>query len=247
MSTCIANITNLITTGNIDNLIPLVSDVNSNFTISPLSSFIFLLQTSKNESIKFTISSTSTNSIINLTVTIFLFDRVNSTLVSQGNITVIDGFITFQKDLTEAEYLICIKANNNTSYTGYLRALFSNFQAYAKLSGKAYTSENGISILSFIPKELECTYPLYYEIIEGELPEGIFFSNAGMLYGTLPNLDCMEQNYYLSPSSNWYGTLISGESYPIGRAWRFKVRTYLEPIGRALDVTSGVDERVDVY
>lgn len=227
MSSCISNISNIITNNLIDSTLNLVANSRLAYSISPLNSLVYTLFTEKSETIKFIIELASTLAI-NATITFYKFNRLNNSFVSIGSITVNENYTTFQKDLVQGDYFICIKINNNASYTGFITGEFSGFVPAARFTANSYYGISSTTNLTITKIERKCDYPLWYEIIEGTLPEGISFTNSGMLTGILPNLDCMESNHDLSPSANWYDDVSSGVSYPWGRAWRFKIKVYIQ-------------------
>ena len=227
MSSCINNISNIIA-NNLISTIPIIqSNIRTEYSITPLNSIVYSLETNKNETVKFIIELASIVSI-NATLTIYRFNALDNTFNNIGGININENYMAFQKDLLEGFYFICIKINNNANYTGFITGEFSGFISSAKFAPKNYYGFYSETNLSFNIKIIPCTYPLWYEVIEGSLPEGVSFNNSGMLTGILPNLDCMESNYKHSPSANWYDDITTGEVYPWGRAWRFKIRVYIQ-------------------
>ena len=227
MASCVSKITNLIA-NNLLNTIPNIeANTRTAFSITPLNSIVYRLSTNKNENINFIVE-LATTLTIKATLTFFTFNETNNTFTAIGSINLTESYNIFQKVLDIGEYFICIKVNNNASYTGFITGNYSSFIPYAKLTLNNYYGFYSETNLEKTVKILPCDYPLWYDIIEGELPEGITFDHSGMLKGLLPNLDCMQDNYNLSPSANWYGELTTGESHPWGRSWRFKIRVYVQ-------------------
>lgn len=228
MASCSSSITNILV-NNLLNTVPVMEhNVPLNVSFLGFSNTIVRLQVPSNDSIRFQLNITSSNSIIDCQVTFYSLNLINNTFTNIGGLSTQEAITVFQKDLLEGDYLICLYSNNIATHSGTFKATFSNFVPYAKLQFNGYYGNVLTSILSFPTVERPCDKPLYYELIEGALPEGISMNHSGVLYGTLPNLDCMPSNINLSPSANWYTQLDNGEGYPWGRQYRFKIRVTVQ-------------------
>lgn len=223
MPSCSKSISDRLANNTINSLIFLENGIINNILFLGLNNVLLRLDLQNNDTLRFNLSLNNT-STINVLVSIYKLNLNTNTFSLIGSITTNDVFTSFTKALLQGEYVICIYAKNTASYTGTIQAIFSNFIPQARLSCNFYY---GFNVLSNLTKPIitsPCTHPLYYELVDGVLPEGITLLSTGILQGILPNLDCMPSNNDLSPSSNWFNQLQSGISYPWGRAWRFKIR-----------------------
>lgn len=226
MATCAQEIANVIAAGNIAGVDEIFANTRTQFNIGPGQKHLFIFTTTRQETIRFL---TELNPIgpvatIKMTISIFSYNENNGLIIDLGSTLIEELNQEFQKDLAAGTYFICV-TNSFSSFDAYITGLFTGFAPWVKFvidcrEGSFSYAEK----LTQTVREKTCSRPIYYEIIEGSLPPGIFMSHAGRLYGTLPNLDCCEENADLSPSSNWFGQLPTGEWHPWGRQWRFKVR-----------------------
>jgi hypothetical protein len=226
MATCSREISNIIRAGTIENVNEIFPNTRTQFTIGPNQKYIFIFRVARQDTIRFITELTPRGDAgqIKMTISIFSYNENTETIVDLGSTLIEELLQEFQKDLGVGTYFMCI-TNFYSTFDAYITGIFSGFVPWAKLSMVFYEgSFSYAEKLSFplIPKP--CSKPIFYEIIEGSLPPGISMSNAGRLYGILPNLDCCEENAKLSPSVDWFGQYPNGEWHPWGRQWRFKVR-----------------------
>lgn len=228
MTTCSANVQNLVNTGEIWNTTRLLPNTSQNILVSPLNNQIFRLEIIQQETVQFTLNLGITSAPSNVGVNISFFEIRGSTPVSLGGVIVSEMNTSFQKDFTPGIYAICIRSNVYT-YTGLFTGFFTSYQIYSIFVPRAYAGESVSPVpLEFHIVKKKCTEPLQFEIIDGSLPPGLTFTSAAQIYGVLPNLDCVEDNAALSPSQNWFYPRPLDETWhPWGRQWRFLVRVWI--------------------
>lgn len=238
MATCAQEIQNIIKNNQIETLESLSSNTPLIFSISSSEKKLFTFYVEKQETIRFRVEIIPTNSSINtlrLTISIFSFNEQNGVITNLGSVIVDEMLQEFQKDIQGGTYFLCI-SNSFSSFDVSLTGFFTGFTPYAKLSLNFFEgSFSSAEKISFPIHERICNKPIRYEIIEGSLPPGLHMNEAGMIYGILPNLDCIDENKNLSPSADWFGRLHSGEWFPWGRQWRFKVRITISGFAQAVD------------
>lgn len=228
MTSCASSITNILTHDLIGTLPILQQNVPISVSFTGFSNTLLRLSVFSNDSVRFQLNLSSSNFIINCQATFYSINLVNNTFTNIGGLNTQEAITVFQKDLLIGDYIICLYSNNIATHFGTMMATFSNFVPYVRFNFTCYYGNVLNYTLSFPSVEKPCDKPLYYEIIDGALPEGIQMNHSGVLYGTLPNLDCIPSNDHLSPSANWYTQLDTGEGYPWGRQYRFKVRVTLQ-------------------
>lgn len=235
MATCLQAITAALTTG-IGSIPLLTTGVNYNFTLTTAPR-LYRMIVSNTDTYNFHISLAQlTGTMLNVSFTIYEYDSLLNSVnvLAFSNIT--NSTETISISLDPKTYIICLKSNNGT-YDCNFDATSEGFVVSKKFQFSFFGG-------SYCSAQLEakhintypCTKPLHFEIVEGELPDGIYMDTAGRLYGTIPEMDCVADNNELGPSFNWYGTYL-GEWHPIGRVYKFKVRV------RFLEDTGSYDEQ----
>lgn len=203
-------------------------------TVTPIGA----INTTTNKLFRFTITSSNTISftiklaqtsgaLVNAQVSIYRYDGPGA-IISMGSVALSNPSTSFVRDFESGSYVICIRQITG-SYTGTIVGTFSAFPSTALMSavirhGETFYSNTGTID---VPSRINCDDPLYFTILDGKLPPGLQMSQLGMISGTLPNLDCLEETTNLSPSTNWYFRDMDGAVQPWGFQWRFKVRVYL--------------------
>lgn len=184
---------------------------------------LFIFEVVRQETVKFTISLSSNNSVTNLGVTVNIYQ--DSPFLHLGSVLVTEMNLSFQKDLTPGTYIICIGSTQFT-YSGNFIGYFTGFQIFAKLKFDFYSGQTLHSDMTVPLPDRICNKTLYYQILDGSLPPGLSMTLTGNIEGVLPNMDCIKDNDELSPSQNWYYQ-IEDQWLPWGRQWRFKVRVWI--------------------
>lgn len=224
MANCLTSIKNT----PMDAIPGLSSNVSLPFSISSASNSMMVMRNAVPEVISFWVVLGNVDYEINITVNFYKIED-DGTVQFTGYTIVNELSVNFQKDMQIGNYIICISTNLPNSYYGAFLGLFTSFPPYALMSANIRIGELSNKLNVDIPIiKKKCDYPLFYELIGGELPPGITLEATGWLRGILPDLDCIEENAELSGSQNWY--FQSGSSWhPWGRQWRFLVRVYIHP------------------
>jgi hypothetical protein len=236
MATCYEEISNLLTTKSIDDIDQIFPNTRTNFSIGAGNKHIFVFKTSKQDTVKFSteLYPSGSNTSIKMIINIFSYDENTKSLIDLGSTLIEEMFQDFQKDLTAGTFFMCV-TNYFSTIDAYITGIFSGFESWAKISAVFSEGSSVITTVTQKRPERVCTRPIFYDLIDGNLPPGISLLSTGRLYGTLPNLDCCDENANLSPSADWFGQYPTGEWHPWGRQWRFKVRITLPGFPLAID------------
>lgn len=112
-----------------------------------------------------------------------------------------------------------VKIRINLGERGYTQVKTLAFDAH---DGEYATSE--LIVKRKRPPQI-CNEPLFYELIEGEMPPGlVLYQHDGLIKGVIGNMDCVEGD---SPSFNWFYTNHDGHNQSWARMFRFKLRISL--------------------
>ena len=223
---CVQSIQNKIDQGQFDSITELFPNTIVNISINSTLKQLLKVVIVRQETAKFTISLVSTISPTNVGVTVNIYQISGNVIVSLGTVLVTEMILSFQKDFSVGEYIICIGSSSIT-YTGTFIGEFTGYPIYAKFAPSMYTGSALFNFdLSFSYIEKKCDKLLYYEITDGKLPEGLQMTLSGNIWGILPNLDCTEDDADLSPSQNWYYEM-DDTWQPWGRQWRFKIKVWI--------------------
>ncbi len=221
MATCIESI-NETPIGSIQELQP--STVTP-FSISTAANKLFKFTIEGNTAGRFNVNLTpQVGSTIRATIAIYRIDAGGPVLI--GSVNLSDPNTIFSRDFSPATYVMCIRATLN-SYTGNIVSTYVNFPITQRLQPQMFHGQSMvIDELVVEAPEDPCDEPIFFEVIEGDMPPGIDLTLDGILEGQLPNLDCIEDTAELPPSVNWL--FVDEDGYkPWGFRWRFKVRAYL--------------------
>lgn len=171
------------------------------------------------------------------------FKLSGTTLTSVGNLSSSEQITTFQKDLSEGTYYVCI-SSIYSSFSGFLKASYSGFVIETRFTGSIYSGEELISNLTIKRATRACNEPFFFTFISGDLPPGTVLQPDGSITGMLPDLDCIDSENSTSPSINWfYQDLGDNRWKPTPRRWRFRARVTLSNFP---DVFAEEDFSVDV-
>lgn len=226
MATCLQTITDKINNGQYNSITELLPNTLTNLSLSSTSKQLYRLTIIQQETAKFTISLVSPLSPSNVGVTINIYQYIANTVLLLGTVLVTEMILSFQKDFSVGDYLICI-GSSSLSYTGTFIGQFTGYPVYAKFSPISYTGQALRDFdLEFDYVEKTCDKPLFYEIVDGALPDGLQMTINGNIWGILPNMDCTPDNDDLSPSQNWYYEM-DNTWQPWGRQWRFKIKVWI--------------------
>ena len=215
MATCLQTMT----AGTFEDIFP---NTLTPFTVNILTNKVFRISSTSTNSAQFNFVFSPVVPVTTVSITVTAFQKIGSAFIDLGAVTFNDLIVNFTKDFDVGEYYICIRSNQ--SYTATVVGLFSGFNPTATFSPNGYAGETLRVTLENVAPTNPCSEPLFYEIVEGVLPEGVFMNSLGRLYGTLPNLDCLDDAPKFSPSQNWSYPDPDGTMHPWGRQWRFRVR-----------------------
>lgn len=212
----------------IGSLTPINPSTTTFFSCSPTTNELLLASMEIQQTVTFTVGlSSSIPGSFNCTLSIY--QVVGSVVSSYASINLTTTSTTFSKDFTAGNYIFCFHSNNTASYIGTIIGSFVAIPSSAIISPTFHAGElMKIQLTTPSPPRV-CSQIMFYEVVDGELPPGVFLDELGTLRGTLPNLDCAPPDvdgYDYSPSFNWFYER-SGTIYPLGRQWRFKVRLML--------------------
>jgi len=150
-------------------------------------------------------------------ITIFSY---SGSLTPIGSVSLTAANTTFSIDLAAGQYVVCVHSTNTQS--GSLVGSFTGYPVTPRFFPVAGSGEAVGVVLTTFPKPRICNEPLFFKIIDGQLPPGLGMDSLGTIRGRLPNLDCLEDR--LSPSMDWWYRDIDGVAQPWGRQWRFRVQ-----------------------
>lgn len=200
-------------------------DTNKNQTLH------FVLENSQTVYFKFLLKTLTPSMPINISVQIYNANTLG--LVS--SLTSNSLNIESNTDLLAGTYIICMRAIRG-SYTGTAQADYYGYSRSVTFFPEVGESGQEVAFdLKTDPKRKPCDKDMKWEIVKGSMPKGLEIGTySGMVYGTLPYLDCIEDDdgqgnlFKDIPSANMFFTTGDEESgvtvYPWGRRWKFKLR-----------------------
>ena len=196
---------------------------NTTYSVAAGISTLFLIPSSTFQTISFNISSTSLPTNV-----VFTFFKNNGASYSNiGSATITSANSSFTIDLQAGEYILCIRGPVSAQSGSFL-ANFTSYSVSYIFRPRFFTGENVVAILYKPPIIVDCDKPIFFRMTDGVLPPGITLSGQGVLFGQLPNMDCLDDRTNYSPGMNWYFTDNEGNAFPWGRQWRFKVKAWVD-------------------
>lgn len=228
MATCQTSI------NSIEDILEISSGTTYNFNINQDINQIYLLSNDLDQSVFFNMRVIGNYSTIAISVTIFNI----TTLRQIVSLNVTQRTVNSSFSIASGQYYICIRPLVG-SYDVEFTPTFIVYNRIATYSGKShfgfFSSTTDIEVER---RQGPCNRRLNYEIIEGNIPNGLTFLDNGLIYGNLPILDTDPYNNDLPTSNHWYHIISDSEAVTsYGRAYRFKVRLSL------FDDRSTFDER----
>lgn len=237
MTTCVQLIQSNISAGTIMDLPQIYPNTATAVNVTQTQPALFLLESTQSQNAVISLAGQSgagAGSPVNLTLTIYSY--VGSTATALGSINIVTPSTSFTQAFSTGNYLICISSNNAAGYTGTLTGQFAGFPAVARFSP---TFSHGDSMLWSLyqppPPPPTCNQPIWFELVQGELPPNITLLSNGVLSGVFPNLDCVEDVNPYSPAVNWFYTP-GNVTNPVGRQWRFQVKCWLQNFPDVIDL-----------
>ncbi len=223
MATCSVEITQDLVSGDAGSYPVFATNVPQAFSFGPSTKAKGYLNTNQQETIVCTWAFTGSPS--NVTIAFFKVNTDGISVTSQGSVTTTDPTLTFQKDLSPGEYILCFSSPFAAS-TGTFTAVYSGYISSARLRGSAHAGEAMLGELTIKRAAKVCAEPMVFELVSGELPLGCTLGPDGILEGVMPNLDA-EGVGDASPSINWFRENADGEWESVPRRWTFKAKVSL--------------------
>lgn len=226
--------------------IPEMSDVNNITLQANKSEYYSIPMVSNNDTFIFTalhILSTISNWRIN--IYFYYIDNTNRLKLSSQTALRPLGATVFTLDARESvQYYV--EFRSTTDITDIALTMETKDYKLIKLLQSrqyfGYESDNVNLKVTRNRPETPCDIPLFYDFLEGELPEGLRMNAVGRIEGVICNLDEMIRTKDKSPSFNWFFTQQESQDvYPIGIVFRFKVRVRMADYKKG-DDTSDFEE-----
>jgi len=160
----------------------------------------YRFELTENETIYFTLRITP-NTAQPINVVFTLYRKDGETFTNLGSSISDDFYNTFDYSATPAEYYICLATDWDVDYT--LEADFTDYPFVVLAQCDAY-SGSYMPPTQFAPRESICDSTVFYEIIEGTMPDGLEFSSSGIISGVPLEQDCELVSQDMPPSNNWW-------------------------------------------
>lgn len=205
------------------------------FFINVLTNKVFRVVSTAAQTVKFNFTFSPVSSISSFSITVTVFRASGSTFINEGGVTFSDLVGSFTKEFASGDYFLCIRST--PGFNGTILGEFRPFPAESRITPLAFEGATMLVDLGSVKPPAPCDEPIYFDIVDGELPPGLDMTDFGRVFGKLPNLDCLPDAIDYAPSQNWYSMDDSGVSMPWGRVWRFHVRA------RILDQEEAEDQR----
>ena len=155
---------------------------------------------------------------IDAELTLYRYD--GGTLVELGTSFMQQPYNLFTYDGTPGEYRFCIKSSTPIDYeltvefTDYPFTLFPEVDNYHGSYMPAF---------EFDRPSYQCDSTVYYELVEGELPDGLYISSSGFIYGIPTELDCQTLEDDLPSFTFFESSPDDGEQARISSSYDFPV------------------------
>ena len=232
--TCTNTIKYVVENGTFDTVPKLDFNVITPFNITILESKLFLIKLPIYQKVEFQTIVTSGRASFSIEI----YDDKGIKLAT-ANIT--NYISSFSINLERGTYFVCL--STNTSYvTGTITAIATEYAEIITFSSKFYFGSQLKSELYIKPPDIiDCNETVYFELVDGALPEGTIINKLGRISGYLPNMDCTEDNLHLSPSNNWMfqdGSMW----YPWGRQYKFCLKAYIDSGPNGLGTAEPIEQ-----
>jgi len=123
------------------NLVPEVfPNTLTPISISPTSNQLLRITIVQQQTVQFSINLTSIISPSNVGVVINIYQLSGSSFLFLGSVLITELIMTFQKDFTLGNYIICI-SSSLLSYSGTFLGQFIGYPSYANLFPNIYTGQ----------------------------------------------------------------------------------------------------------
>lgn len=163
-----------------------------------------------------------------------LFRRIGETFLNLGA-SISDDFVnTFEYSAEPGEYFICITSFHSINFSLISDFTDVSFPILGEMN--AYSGEETFEF-EFARETFDCNSPVFYQIIEGELPTGLTLRSDGIISGVPIEQDCEEYNKNEPPSFTWFKETVEGNSESTSRDYKVIIRAAL------IDSPSTYDDR----
>lgn len=225
MATCIQSINLMPSYLGLEQILP---STLTPFSFTPTVNKLFRLSTLSPISVLFNISLVPSGTpVIAAQLAIYKFNGSAATSVLVGTINLNNPTMSFSRDFEFGNYILCFRSLSG-SYSAQVTGFFTTYPTTSFMSVRFSHGENlQRPEMGVPPLPSPCEEPLFYEILDGELPPGLVMNSLGIIEGTLPNLDCIDETKDYSPSINWFYQDSDGVYQPWGLRWRFKVKMFI--------------------
>lgn len=207
---------------------PIINPTPTNvaFNMTTNATLHFVLE--NNQTVYFVFNLVNITPSISTSIQIGIYNASNFALVAQLNSTT--SLIESNIDLASGTYIVCMRSIRG-SFTGTAKADYFGYSRNVTFEVRSYSGESVSAEIKIEPRRKPCDKDMKWELVDGNLPDGLIIEPfSGMIHGTLPYLDCTQDNpsYNGFPSSNMYfktlDTFPNSSVYSWGRRWKFKLR-----------------------
>lgn len=202
--------------------------VEVNFTMLRNATLHFVLDNSQTVYFKFYLTTLTPNQSVSIQVSIYSAN----TFALISTLTSSEPYIETNIDLQGGTYIICLRSLRG-SYSGTAMAQYFGFSRVVSINPEVGESgqECNFNLTVDIVRK-PCEKQMKWEVMEGTLPKGLILDTySGVIRGTLPYLDCLEDD-----EGNLFSEVASANMFftnehhsgmtvePWGRRWQFKLR-----------------------
>lgn len=207
---------------------PVINPTPTNvaFNMTTNATMHFVLE--NNQTVYFVFNLVNSTPSLATNIQIGIYSATTFALVAQLNSTT--SLIESNIDLPIGTYIVCMRSIRGT-FSGTAKADYFGYSRSVTLEVRSFSGESVATEIKTEPKRKPCDKDMKWELVEGNLPEGLIIEPfSGMIHGTLPYLDCTQDNpnYNGFPSANMYfktlDTFPNSTVYSWGRRWKFKLR-----------------------
>lgn len=135
-----------------------------------------------------------------ITAELTLYRYEGGALIELGTSFLDQFYNNFTYDGTPGEYRFCIKSQYPIDYE--LEVEFTDYP-YTLFPQLDYYHGSFMPVFDFAQPGFQCDSAVYYELIDGELPDGLYISSSGFIFGIPEELDCQTLESDL-PSFTFY-------------------------------------------
>jgi hypothetical protein len=197
MANCTDTINATLSSGDIATIPAINPGETNSYSMSSGISQLFLIQSGIFQTIQFQVTSTKIPTNV-----VFSFYRYSGgTITNIGSATLSAASSAFTLDITAGDYILCVRAPS-TSQAGSFVAEFTGYNIRPSIIARIYTGSSLSGLVTTPPIVVDCNKPIYFQMTDGSLPPGITLSGQGILFGQLPNMDCLEDRTSYSPGIN---------------------------------------------